>query len=102
MSIGHRIACEMAYRDKAYAVIFTPDCMLSEGRVSRLQELARSGMQLVLTAALRFGEEPFLAHLRDLGVLPDEGHGKTARPSPSRAGRWFMPPLTVSTRNLGL
>ena len=64
MSIGHRIACDMAHRDKAYAVILTPDCMLSDGAVSRLQELARSGTQLVLTAALRFGEEPFLAHLR--------------------------------------
>ncbi len=48
--------------------ILTPDCMLSDGSVARLQELARDGTQLVLTAALRFGEEPFLAHLRNLGV----------------------------------
>ena len=72
MSIGHRAACEMAYRDKAYAVVLTPDCMLSEGSVARLQDLARGGAELVLTAALRFGEEPFLQHLRELDALPRE------------------------------
>jgi hypothetical protein len=76
MGIGHRIACEMAHRDKAYAVILTPDSMFTEGSVARLQELARGGTELVLTAALRFGEEPFFAHLRDLGVLPGENPGK--------------------------
>jgi hypothetical protein len=80
MSAGHRIACEMAYREKAYAVILTPDCMLSEGSIARLQVLAAGGTQLVLTAALRFGEEPFLAHLRDLGVLPGESRGKDGTP----------------------
>jgi hypothetical protein len=80
MSIGHRIACEMAHRDKAYAVILTPDCMLSDGSVARLQELARSGTELVLTAALRFGEEPFLAHLRKLGVLPEGPRGNDPAP----------------------
>jgi hypothetical protein len=70
MSLGHRAACEIAHRDKAYAAVLTPDCMLSDGSVARLQELARSGTQLVVTAALRFGEEPFLGHLRALGVLP--------------------------------
>ena len=43
MSIGHRIACEMAHRDKAYAMVLTPDCMLSDGSVARLQELAHGG-----------------------------------------------------------
>jgi len=88
MSTGHRIACEMAHRDKAYAVILTPDCMLSNGSVARLQELARSGAQLVLTAALRFGEEPFLANLHDLGVLP--------RASPSSDGT----PVVISGRQM--
>ena len=60
MGVGHRLACELAHRDKAYATIITPDSMLSDGSVARLQELAHSGTQLVLTAALRFGEEPFL------------------------------------------
>ena len=74
MSIGHRMASEMAHRDSAYAVVLTPDCMLSDASVARLQELAQSGVELVLTAALRFGEEPFLANLRDMGVLPAADH----------------------------
>ena len=79
MGIGHRMACELAYRDKAYAVVLTPDCMISDGSVARLQQLAESGAELVLTAALRFGEEPFLGHLREMGSLPP-GNNDTAAP----------------------
>ena len=80
MGIGHRIALEKAHRDKAYAVVVTPDCMLSDGSVARLQELAKGGTELVLAAALRFGEEPFLAHLRDMGVMPAESRGEITTP----------------------
>ncbi len=80
MGIGHRIALDMAHRDKAYAVVLTPDSMLSDGSIARLQELAQTGTQLVLTAALRFGEEPFFAHLRDMGGLPAGSRGEDAKP----------------------
>ena len=30
MGVGHSIACEMAHRDKAFAAVLTPDCMLSK------------------------------------------------------------------------
>ncbi len=80
MGLGHRIACEMAHRDKAYATVLTPDSMLSDGSVARLQELARAGTQLVLTAALRFGEEPFLGHLRDLGLIRGDDCGSAGEP----------------------
>ena len=80
MGVGHRVACDMAHRDKAYAAVVTPDCMLSDGSVARLQELARNGTELVLTAALRFGEEPFLARLRQQGLLADEDRAKTGTP----------------------
>jgi hypothetical protein len=80
MSIGHRMACEMAHGNKAYAVILTPDCMLSESSVARLQELARGGTKLVLTAALRFGEEPFFARLREIGALRNENRSVPSKP----------------------
>jgi len=80
MGVGHSAACEIAHRDKAYAAVVTPDCMLSDGSVARLQELARNGTELVLTAALRFGEEPFLAHLRGQNLLPDEDRAQTGTP----------------------
>ena len=80
MGIGHRAACELAYKDKAYAVVLTPDCMISDGSVARLQQLADCGVELVLTAALRFGEEPFLGHLRAMGCLPAAGDSEPAMP----------------------
>jgi len=80
MGVGHRLACAIAHHDKAFAAVLTPDCMLSDGSVARLQELARSGTELVLTAALRFGEEPFLADLRKQGLLTDEARAKTGTP----------------------
>jgi hypothetical protein len=80
MGLGHRIACDMAHRDKVYATVLTPDCMLSDGSVARLQELAQSGTQLVLTAALRFGEEPFLKHLRDMGALTSGSRSESGTP----------------------
>ncbi len=81
MGLGHRLACELAHRDKAYATIITPDSMLSDGSVARLQELAQSGTQLVLTAALRFGEEPFLGNLREMGALPQATSGNSDLPA---------------------
>jgi hypothetical protein len=80
MGTGHRQACDMAHRDKAYAVVLTPDSMLSDGSVARLQDLARQGAELVLAPALRFGEEPFFAHLRAMNAVPAERRGGSASP----------------------
>jgi hypothetical protein len=79
MGIGHKSACEMAYRAKAYAMVLTPDCMLSDGSIARLQDLARGGIEIVLVAALRFGEEPFLAHLREMGAIPEDSRRDSGR-----------------------
>jgi hypothetical protein len=80
MGIGHRRACEMAFRDAAYATVLTPDCMLSDGSIKRLQQLAHAGFQLVVAAALRFGEEPFLGELRSLGLLSDQSRSERGLP----------------------
>ena len=80
MGIGHQRGCMMAHRDRAYAAILTPDCMLSDGSVARMQELALSGCQLVVVAALRFGEEKFFSNLRAMGAVPDESRRETGTP----------------------
>jgi hypothetical protein len=72
MGIGHKLCCELAFREKGYAMILTPDCMLSEGSIGHLQELAKRGAKVVLAAALRFGEEPFLGKLQEIGAIPRE------------------------------
>jgi hypothetical protein len=77
MGVGHALACEMAYREKAYAVIFAPDCMISDGTVRQLLHHAAQGIELVLVPALRFAEEPFLGYLRAWGLLTDEDRLRT-------------------------
>jgi hypothetical protein len=89
-NIGYKAACEMAYRDKAYATMMSPDCLFGDGMLVELQRLASQGVQMVLAASIRFGEEPFFAHLRKIGALPAE--------RPSVTGR----PLAISPRQLVL
>lgn len=69
MGLGHSAACAEAFREGALGVILTPDCMLSDGTVRRMQEEADNGTELVLVAALRFGEEPFFENLHKTGAL---------------------------------
>ncbi len=74
-SIGYKIACEIAYKDKAYVTLMSPDCLFSDGMVANLQRLAAKGTQMALAASIRFGEEPLLQQLANLQALPQ----KTAR-----------------------
>jgi hypothetical protein len=70
MGLGHKLALDIAYRERAYATVLTPDCMLSDGTIARLQHHARAGIKLVLVPALRFGEETFLGHLAARRAIP--------------------------------
>jgi hypothetical protein len=80
MGVGHKLALDMAYREKAYATVLTPDSMLSDGTIARLQDHARAGIKLVLVPALRFAEETFLGHLETMGVVPAEKRSESASP----------------------
>jgi hypothetical protein len=80
MGVGHKLALDIAYRERAYASVLTPDCMLSAGTVARLQEHARAGIKLVLVPALRFGEETFLGHLTARGAIPCNNPGERTSP----------------------
>ena len=80
MNVGHQLACTMAYRDKALGLVLTPDSMVSDGTIARLQELAGEGVELVVAAALRFGEEPFFAHLAEMGVIPPQKRAESCVP----------------------
>lgn len=80
MGVGHKIACKIAYDAKAYAAIPTPDCMLSDGTIRNLQKHAERGIQLVWVAALRFGEEPFLGHLKAMRLIPDGNRRDSGSP----------------------
>src|SRR5277367_2963882 len=81
MGIGHKLATHMAFDDRAYAAVLTPDMMVSDGTVAALQRHAVNGIQVVLTAALRFGEEPLFEHLKQMGIAAfDSPYDSEARP----------------------
>ena len=87
MGIGHRRGCDLAYRDKAYPFVLTPDCLFSDGTLARLQELALQGIELVLVPALRFAEEPLFDQLQQAGISPHGRNGVAA-------------PITLANRDL--
>jgi hypothetical protein len=87
MGIGHRRGCELAYRDKAYPFVLTPDCLFSDGTVARLQELAVEGVELALVPALRFAEEPLFAELARAGIS-------------TRGRNGIAEPITLKSRDL--
>jgi hypothetical protein len=70
----------MAHQAKAYTVVLTPDCMLSDGTVLRLQDLAHDSIELVLAPALSYGEEPFLGHFGATGILGPARRRGSAEP----------------------
>ena len=72
MGVGHKVACELAFQDKAYAAVLAPDIIISDGTVAHLQNHAAKGIELVWVPALRFAEESFLGHLRAWGLIPTE------------------------------
>lgn len=89
MGVGHKLAAQMAFQDKACGVFLTPDLMVSDGTVLTLQQCARAGYKVVLTAALRFGEEPLFENLHALGIV-------SKAPQHSDAGL----PLVISGRQM--
>ena len=80
MGIGHKLATQIAFEARAYSVLLTPDLMLSDGTMAAVQKHAVSGVEVLLVAALRFGEEPLFKNLESMGIagsksrLGDEGH----------------------------
>lgn len=81
MGLGHKLATEMAHRDGAYGILVVPDSLLSDGSIATLQRHAVEGTQVVLSAAVRFGEEPLFQHLTSMGIVgPDLGGDSKGKP----------------------
>ena len=90
MGLGHKLTTQMAFEANAYAVLLTPDLMVSDGTIAAAQRHAVDGIQVVLTAALRFGEEPLFKHLEALGIISaDQSYSKNAAPL-TGTGRQFV------------
>ena len=90
MGVGHKLASTMAHQDKAYGIYTTPDFMISDGSIAALQRHAVAGKVVVLSAALRFGEEPLFDHLKAMGIVSlDSRLGDEGKPL-TITGRQFV------------
>jgi hypothetical protein len=63
MGIGHILATELAFHDQAFLSLLTPDMVFSDGSFELVERYMREGTGILRVAALRFGQEPFLAKL---------------------------------------
>jgi hypothetical protein len=81
MGIGHKLATDMCFRDRAYGFVLTPDALISDGTMSAAQRHALSGKSLVVMAALRFATEPLFEGFAESGYdRPGENRSETATP----------------------
>jgi hypothetical protein len=79
--VGHKLCCELSFREKAYKILVVPDYIYSDGIVSRLHRLALLGAQAVLTNSQpRIAEESFFKHLDEMGLLPFANPRDTGTP----------------------
>ena len=92
MGIGHKLATHMAFEDRAYAAVLTPDMMVSDGTFAAAQRHAANGIEVVLVAALRFGEEPLFDNLEKLGLASASSRfGDEGRPLVATVGAFAVP-----------
>jgi hypothetical protein len=81
MGVGHKLACSLAYNERAYGCILAPDTIISDGTVAALQRHAEEGKKAVLApACLRLAEEPFFRELTAMGVLSRKGRASSGQP----------------------
>lgn len=74
MGVGHKIACEIAHKEQAFAAILAPDSIISDGAIAALMRHAENGKKLVWApACLRLAEEPFLRELTAMAVIGHRG-----------------------------
>ena len=64
MGIGHKLATARCFEDGAVGTLLTPDCLVSDGALAKLEALVDAGNEVVLTPAIRFTEEDLFAEMR--------------------------------------
>jgi hypothetical protein len=67
MGLGHKLATDLCFQDKAYGFVLTPDALVSDGTMRAAQKHALEGKSLIIMAALRFATEPLFEAFADSG-----------------------------------
>jgi len=94
--IGHKLCCDIVYRDKAYRLFSSPDAIFSDGSVARMDQLARAGVEVVLKLTVPCSDEAAAFTTLDaLGMLPKKSARDTGEPI-SLSGRQLSSALMQS------
>ncbi|CAA7612113.1 hypothetical protein [Magnetospirillum sp. UT-4] len=72
-SLGHRLVSERCFADGALGVFLTPDIILSDGSLARIEHYARQGVKVLFSVAIRFSQDPIEQELVSRGRMrPDQ------------------------------
>jgi hypothetical protein len=79
--LGHKLCCDVAFRDQAYRIFTGPDAVYSDGMVARLHDLALGGADAVVKLVTpSVDKESFFATLAQTGMLPSASLRDTGDP----------------------
>jgi len=67
MGVGHILATDMAFRDKAYLCALVPDMLMSNGTIEFINQKIEAGYSSVLCTCMRVEDIGFLASVRKFG-----------------------------------
>jgi hypothetical protein len=78
---GHKLCCDIIFRDKAYRLFTSPDSVFSDGSVARMHELALRGSEVILKLTVPQADEAkAFRTLRKLDMLPDVSSRDSGEP----------------------
>lgn len=69
MGVGHILATEMAFRDRAYLCALVPDMLMSNGTINFINQKIEDGHSSVLCTCMRVEDKGFLADVRKFGKI---------------------------------
>jgi hypothetical protein len=79
--VGHKMCCDLIFRDKAYRIFTSPDSVASDGTIARLHELAANGVEVVFKLTVPTAETKTLFRtFAEMGLLPAESARDTGIP----------------------
>jgi hypothetical protein len=79
--VGHKLCCDIAFRDRAYRIFTGPDAIFADGAMGRLNELASAGTEVVFKLTVpSVKKEPFFEALTEFDMRPAVSARDTGKP----------------------
>src|SRR3990167_4911827 len=68
MGVGHKLATERCFQDRAYGIAITPDLLISDNSIKKIEQYALEGKQIIYCAVVRLIEEKLFQALHDANI----------------------------------